>query len=358
MRAVPPALKQAIRLAANNIRTFHRAQRPDTITVATAPGVVCRREARPIERVGIYIPGGSAPLVSTVLMLGIPARLAGCRQIILCTPPQKNGGVPSAILYAARCCGINQIFAVGGAQAIAALAYGTQTIPKVDKIFGPGNRYVTMAKLLVAADPTGAAIDLPAGPSEVLVIADGKANAAWVAADLLAQAEHSADARAILVCPDKQKVKKVMVELNRQLAILPRRQIAAAALKQSFVLITSNVEKAIAFANFYAPEHLALNIKNPRRWRALVKNAGAVFLGVFSPVTAGDYASGANHTLPTAGAAKAWGGVSLENFLKFITCQEITRPGLRALNKIIEPLTAAEELAGHQRAIQIRLSGL
>jgi histidinol dehydrogenase len=349
-------LKDAIRVAAANIEKFHAAQKRDTITIETMPGVTCWRKGVPINRVGIYIPGGSAPLFSTVLMLGTPARLAGCSEIILCTPPDKSGKINAAILFAAQLVGVTRIFRVGGAQAIAALAYGTQSIPNVYKIFGPGNQYVTKAKQLVTED--GIAIDMPAGPSEVLIMADESADAAFIAADLLSQAEHGEDSQAMLILMNEFLLPKIQQELNSQLNELPRKSIAEKALANSRVVIFDKEEAAIDFINEYAPEHLILNVKNIDQIASRIINAGSVFLGNYSPEAIGDYASGTNHTLPTNGFAKAYAGVSLESFIKYITYQKLTEKGLQALGPVVEQMATAEELIGHKRAISIRLKSL
>jgi histidinol dehydrogenase len=349
-------LTNAIRIAAANIEKFHAAQKRDVITVETMPGVTCWRKGVPITKVGIYIPGGSAPLFSTVLMLGIPAKLAGCAEIILCTPPDKNGNINPAILFAAQLVGVTKIFKVGGAQAIAALAYGTQSIPNVYKIFGPGNQYVTKAKQLITEE--GVAIDMPAGPSEVLVMADETANASFIAADLLSQAEHGEDSQVILVLLEESLLAAIQQEIQKQLDELPRKSIAEKALANSRVVIFENVDTAIAFVNEYAPEHLILNVKNLDAVTEKIINAGSVFLGNYSPEAIGDYASGTNHTLPTNGFARAFAGVSLESFMKYITYQKLTEAGLKSLGPVVEQMATAEELIGHKRAISVRLKNL
>lgn len=346
--------KKACATAAANIEKFHRAQVQKTPIVDTIKGVRCWRESRPIEKVGIYIPGGTAPLPSTVFMLGIPANIAGCKEIILCTPPQKDSLFSDSILFAARQCGITKIFKVGGAQAIAAMAYGTETIPKVDKIFGPGNRYVTAAKALVALDPDGAAVDLPAGPTELLVIADTYARPDFVASDLLSQAEHGIDSQVVLIATDNQNAQRILAEVEKRLATLPRREIAAQALAKSFVLIVSNVREAVAFSNAYAPEHVILNVKNPERYLKDIVSAGSVFIGPYSCESAGDYASGPNHTLPTYGYARACSGVSIESFVKNITFQKLTREGARRLGPVVSIMAKVEGLEGHKMAMEIR----
>lgn len=353
---IPRALKTAIATAYANIEKFHAAELPVSKRITTMPGVTCWKEIRPIERVGLYIPGGTAPLPSTVLMLGIPARLAGCREIIICTPPGKSGTVSDVILYAAKRCGIEMIFKVGGAQAIAAMAYGTETIPKVDKIFGPGNQFVTAAKQLVSIDPDGAVIDLPAGPSEVMVIADRTARPDFVAADLLSQAEHGPDSQVVLVTTEETVVNQVFIKMKEQISTLPRRAIAKRVLAKSFVLIVRTVADALQFANQYAPEHLILSVQQLERWSKLVQNAGSVFLGPYTPESAGDYASGTNHTLPTAGYARAYSGVSVGSFTKCVTFQMISRAGAKRLGPTVSMLAQAEGLTAHQRAMEIRYS--
>ncbi len=346
-------LKAAISLAAANIRRFHAAQRETFSPVETMPGVSCWRRSVPVEKVGLYIPGGTAPLFSTVLMLGIPAVLAGCREIVLCTPPAKDGSVHPAICYAARHIGISRIFKVGGVQAIGALAYGTESIPQVYKIFGPGNQYVTCAKQLLSRE--GIAIDLPAGPSEVAIYADETCNPAFVAADLLSQAEHGADSQVLLVVRQAALVEAVMQELEKQLGNLPRRELAAGALANSRFMVMEDETAAFDLLNAYAPEHLIIAAANARRLAEQVLNAGSVFLGHYTPESAGDYASGTNHTLPTAGFAKAYSGVSLDSFVKKITFQEISPEGLRAIGPAVETMAAAEGLEAHKNAVRIRL---
>lgn len=348
---LPEELKQAITTAHQNIEKFHAMQRRETQKIETSPGVVCWRKASAIERVGIYIPGGTAPLFSTVLMLGAPAKLAGCREVILCTPPDKTGNINPAILFAAQLTGIKKIFKVGGAQAIAALAFGTESIPNVYKICGPGNQYVTMAKQLVAME--GIAIDMPAGPSEVLVLADENASPAFVAADLLSQAEHGEDSQVILVAYSKVIVDQVNAEIEKQLVKLPRKEIARRALENSRALILKKAE-AVEFINEYAPEHLIINTTDCDTVVDDITNAGSIFLGSYTPESAGDYASGTNHTLPTNGFAKSYGGVSLESFLKYITVQKISKKGIENLGPIIETMAEAEQLKGHAEAIRIR----
>ena len=354
--SLSPALKNAIEIAAANIRKFHAAQKRDVLKVETMPGVNCWRKGVPIDKVGIYIPGGSAPLFSTVLMLGIPANLAGCKEVILCTPPDKSGKINAAILFAAQLVGVKKIYKAGGAQAIAAMAYGTQTIPNVYKIFGPGNQYVTKAKQLVTEE--GVAIDMPAGPSEVLVWADKTANPAFIAADLLSQAEHGEDSQVILVLNDVTIVDVVKAEVEKQLATLPRKAIAEKALANSRVITFNDLNQAAAFINEYAPEHLIINTENPLALADNITNAGSVFLGNYSPESIGDYASGTNHTLPTNGFAKSFAGVSLESFMKYITYQELSKEGLQSLGPVVEHMAEAEQLVGHRRAVTVRLDSI
>jgi histidinol dehydrogenase len=349
-------LKSAIEAANQNIFKFHEAQRTSVLAVETMPGVICERRSVAIEKVGIYIPGGSAPLFSTVLMLGVPAKIAGCKEMILCTPPSSDGSINPAILFTASLVGVTKIFKVGGAQEIAALAYGTETIPAVDKIFGPGNQYVTKAKQLVSMD--GIAIDMPAGPSEVLVYADAMANPTFVAADLLSQAEHGTDSQVVLVTNSNELIAKVSREIDAQLKNLPRQEIAQECLKKSLFIQFDDLNSGFDFINAYAPEHLIINASNARELTNRVINAGSVFIGAFTPEAAGDYASGTNHTLPTNGFARAYSGVSLSSFQKHITFQEITRDGLRTLGPIVETMAAAENLIGHKNAITIRLKSL
>ena len=352
IKAVPENLKEAIQIAARNIEKFHTAQRREVNRIETMPGVTCWRKGVPIEKVGIYIPGGSAPLFSTVLMLGIPARLAGCTEVVLCFPPGKDGQLNAAILFAAHLVGIKKIFKVGGAQAIGAMAYGTTTIPSVNKIFGPGNQYVTKAKQIVNQE--GIAIDMPAGPSEVMVIADVNANASFVAADLLSQAEHGQDSQVSLVTTSEDFVQLVLKEIDKQLETLPRKGIAEEALKNSIAVILNSNENIILFANEYAPEHLIINTYDCDALAEKIVNAGSIFLGPYSPESAGDYASGTNHTLPTNGFAKAYSGVSLESFMKYITFQKITKEGIDILGPAVEIMAEAEQLSGHAEAVRIR----
>jgi histidinol dehydrogenase len=350
---IPEKVKRAFEQAAKNIQTFHGAQLKGRSTVETMTGVTCFAEMRGIENVGLYVPGGTAPLPSTLLMLAIPAKLAGCQKIVVCTPSQ-NGIVTDIVLYAASLCGVDKIFKIGGAQAIAAMAYGTESVPKMDKIFGPGNQYVTAAKMLVSIDPDGAAIDMPAGPSEVLVVADKQARADFVAADLLSQAEHGPDSQVVLVCTDDQKTQEILREVDAQLATLPRKEIAAQALQNSFALVVGSINEAINFSNMFAPEHLILNIKNAARIVGKINNAGSVFLGAYSCESAGDYASGTNHSLPTYGYARTFGGVSVGSFQKQITFQEVTREGAKNIGPIVATMAAEESLEAHKRAMEIR----
>jgi histidinol dehydrogenase len=349
---LPASLKSAILAAAKNIEVFHASQRRATEKIETMPGVTCWRKATPIQKVGIYIPGGSAPLFSTVLMLGVPARLAGCEEVILCTPPDKHGKINPAILFAAQLTGVKKIFKVGGAQAIAAMAFGTETIPSVSKIFGPGNQYVTKAKQLISQE--GIAIDMPAGPSEVLVIADEVADPSFIAADLLSQAEHGADSQVVLATTNSNLVSKVLKEIEKQLEVLPRKELAIEALNNSLSLVFENNQELIDFVNEFAPEHLIINTKDCDQLVDQIKNAGSIFLGPYTPEAAGDYASGTNHTLPTNGFAKAFGGVSLESFMKYITVQKISKAGLEVLGPIVEEMAEAEQLKGHAEAVRVR----
>ncbi|MCX8149264.1 histidinol dehydrogenase [Thermaurantimonas aggregans] len=352
----PKDLKKAIRLAQKNIETFHRSQIEKHEEVETLPGVRCWRRSVPIERVGLYVPGGSAPLYSTLLMLGVPARIAGCSEIVVCTPPQPDGTVHPAILFTAKTLGLSKVFKVGGAQAIAAMAYGTESIPAVYKIFGPGNAYVTAAKQLVARD--GVAIDLPAGPSEVAVICDATAQPAFVAADLLSQAEHGTDSQVLLITWDENTLKAVMREVERQLTDLPRRDIAQKALENSKAILVNTPDEALQLSNAYAPEHLIIACADARALAQRVTNAGSVFIGHYSCESAGDYASGTNHTLPTGGYARAYSGVSLDSFVKKITFQHLSPDGLRRLGPVIETMAEAENLSAHRRAVSIRLNYL
>jgi histidinol dehydrogenase len=356
IKSLSPGLKEAIEIAASNIEKFHSAQKREVVKIETTPGVECWRKGVAIQKVGIYIPGGSAPLFSTVLMLALPARLAGCEEIVLCTPPSKDGSINSTILFAAHLAGVKKIFKVGGAQAIAAMAYGTKTIPPVYKIFGPGNQYVTKAKQIVSQE--GIAIDMPAGPSEVLIIADENANPSFVAADLLSQAEHGPDSQVVLVTTDQTIAGKIKSEMEIQLNTLPRKGIASEALNNSLSVLFSSGEALIDFVNFYAPEHLIINTIDHEKLADKIINAGSVFLGSYTPESAGDYASGTNHTLPTNGFAKAFGGVSLESFMKYITFQKISEDGIRKLGPVVEKMAEAEQLMGHKNSISVRLKQL
>lgn len=349
-------LKKAIALAKSNIEKFHNAQIEPINKIETSNGVTCWRENRAIENVGIYIPGGSAPLFSTVLMLGIPAKSAGCKNIILCTPPDANGNVPSVILYTANLIGITEIYAIGGIQAIGALTFGTQTVPKVDKIFGPGNQFVTAAKQM--ALQFGVAIDLPAGPSELLIIADETADPEFIAADLLSQAEHGADSQVILLSTDVKMLDSVLKSIPKQLKLLPRKATAETALTNSKAILFDTIEQCLEFSNMYAPEHLILAVKSSENYLAKITNAGSVFLGNYSCESAGDYASGTNHTLPTNGFARNYSGVSVDSFIKKITFQNITAQGLQNIGPEIEILAEAEQLQGHKNAVSIRLKKL
>ncbi len=351
-----PALKTAIQSAKVNIEIFHQAQIKKEEKIETMPGVWCWRKAVGIEKVGIYIPGGTAPLFSTVLMLGIPAKLAGCKELVLCTPPRKDGTVDPAILYAANLVGIQQIYTIGGVQAIAAMAFGTETVPKVFKIFGPGNQYVTAAKQLIQQQ--GVAIDMPAGPSEVCVYADETAVPAFVAADLLSQAEHGADSQVLLIASNKTIVDLVQAELDLQLATLPRQAFATKALENSKAIVVAAREDAIQLINAYAPEHLILSIDNALVVAEKIINAGSVFIGNYSPESVGDYASGTNHTLPTNGHAKAYSGVSVDSFVKKITFQQLTEMGLKNIAQTVIQMATGEQLEAHAQAVAIRVKDI
>jgi histidinol dehydrogenase len=355
-KQVSTALKDAIGVAMNNIRIFHKTQQSDEIKTETTKGVLCWRRQVAIENVGLYIPGGTAPLFSTLLMLAIPAQIAGCERIVLCTPPDKNGIIDPAILYTAGLLGITEIYKTGGAQAIAAMAYGTDTIKKVDKIFGPGNQFVTKAKEIIQQE--GIAIDLPAGPSEVLVIADETADADFVAADLLSQAEHGTDSQVVLLTTEANLAEKVQKAIKDQLCDLPRASIAQKSLENSFCVVLPDIERCFDFSNMYAPEHLILALQNPERFVDRIVNAGSVFLGHYSCESAGDYASGTNHTLPTNGLSRSYSGVSLDSFVKKITFQHISAEGLQNLGKTIEVMAEAEQLLAHKNAVSIRLKKL
>lgn len=348
-----PELKGAIQLAKSNIKKFHAAQKEEINFIETVPGVKCWRRSVGIETVGLYIPGGSAPLFSTILMLGIPAKIAGCKEIIMCTPPNNEGKLNAAILYAAKLVGITKVFKVGGAQAIAAMAYGTESVNKVFKIFGPGNQYVTCAKQLI--NKSGTAIDMPAGPSELAILADENCVPAFVAADLLSQAEHGEDSQLILVSDDKRSISKILLELKSQLNILPRKKIATKALQNSKAILVKDISEGIELVNEYAPEHLIIVCKNANSLSDKLINAGSVFIGNYSCESAGDYASGTNHTLPTNGYAKAYSGVSLDSFQKKISYQKITKKGLKNIGPAIELMAEAEGLFGHKNAVSLRL---
>lgn len=349
-------LKEAIAIAAQNIASFHKSQFSEPKKIETMPGVVCWQKQVPVEKVGLYVPGGSAPLFSTVLMLALPARIAGCREIAMCSPPDKSGKIHPAILYAAKIAGVTKIYKLGGVQAIGALAYGTQSVPKVDKIFGPGNQYVMAAKQLVSISDV--AIDMPAGPSEVAVIADETSNPGFIASDLLSQAEHGPDSQVLLVATNISVVKKVAAEVEVQLEKLPRREIAQKALGNSVAIVMEDENSLIELINEYAPEHLILATKKSNEIASRIENAGSVFLGQFTPESAGDYASGTNHTLPTNGWAKSFSGVNLDSFMKKITFQEISPEGLKNLGPVIETMAAAELLDAHKNAVTLRLEFL
>lgn len=349
-------LSEAIKVAKNNIEKFHSSQRRSTDIVMTSPGVKCWRKFVPIERVGLYIPGGTAPLFSSLLMLAIPAIIAGCEEIVICTPPNKSADVDPAIVQTCQLLGIKTIYACGGAQAIAAMAFGTESIPKVDKIFGPGNQYVTAAKTLVQEE--GVAIDMPAGPSEVLVIADEHAKPSFVASDLLSQAEHGKDSQVILLSNSEKLVENVLIEIDKQLTNLTRKEIASSAIENSRAIIFNNLEECMAFSNSYAPEHLIINTKNAEKMADLVINAGSVFIGQYSSESAGDYASGTNHTLPTNAYAKSYSGVSLDSFMKAITFQKIEKEGVLSIGKTVELMAEAEGLDAHKNAMTLRLKSL
>ena len=353
-----PVLKAAIREAAVRIELFHRAAAPQPVAVDTAPGVRVERMLRPIGRIGLYVPAGSAPLPSTALMLGVPAHIAGCREVVLCSPARANGRCDEAVLYAARLTGVHQVFKLGGAQAIAAMAYGTASVPKCDKLFGPGNAWVTEAKLQVSSDPDGAAIDMPAGPSEVLVIADAGANPVFVAADLLSQAEHGPDSQVILLSPSTELLDRAAAEVERQCAELPRGAIASQALAQSRLIAVDSLEQAIEVSNRYAPEHLILQVAAPRALLDGIESAGSIFLGQWTPESVGDYCSGSNHVLPTYGYARSYSGVSVASYQKQISVQEASEEGLRHIGPCTATLAAAEQLEAHRRAVTLRLATL
>jgi histidinol dehydrogenase len=353
-----PELKAAIDEAATRIDAFHRAAAPQPVALETAGGVRVERMLRPIQRVGLYVPAGSAPLPSTALMLGVPARIAGCAEVVLCSPARTDGRCDDAVLYAARIAGVHRVFKLGGAQAIAAMAYGSESVPKCDKLFGPGNAWVTEAKLQVSADSDGAAIDMPAGPSEVLVIADDSANPAFVAADLLSQAEHGPDSQVILLSPSTSLLDAVEAEVASQCAQLPRADIAAQALSQSRLIAVASLAQAVEVSNRYAPEHLIVQVEEPRSLLGGIASAGSVFLGAWTPESVGDYCSGSNHVLPTYGYARSYSGVSVASFQKQITVQELSPDGLRAIGPCTATLAAAEQLEAHRRAVTLRLAAL
>lgn len=351
--SVSDEIKTAVAKAAENIRAFHKAQMPSNLDLQTSEGVRCCQRAVPIQKVGLYIPGGTAPLFSTVLMLAIPAKVAGCPQVVLCTPCDKEGKVNPAVLYAARFCGVDKVFKVGGAQAIAAMAYGTESIPKVDKIFGPGNQFVTTAKQMLGGRQV--AIDMPAGPSEVMVMADSSANPAFVAADLLSQAEHGRDSQVMLVCMNREIADKVAEEVDRQAAILGRAEFVEESLSHSRFVVFDDADTAIGFANAYAAEHLIISMENPWDVADKITAAGSVFIGNYSPESAGDYASGTNHTLPTCGWARSFSGVNIDAFIRKITFQELTAEGLAGLSQTIITMAEAEGLQAHANAVKVRL---
>ncbi len=351
---VNPDLKQAMQLAVGNIKKFHQAQVKQTVTVETMPGITCQLVTRPINSVGLYIPGGSAPLLSTVLMLAIPANIAGCRKVILCSPPP----IADEILYAAELCGVTEIYQLGGAQAIAAMAFGTESVPKVDKIFGPGNAYVTEAKRQVSQRLDGAAIDMPAGPSEVLVIADSSANPAFIAADLLSQAEHGPDSQVVLLTPDEKMAQAVSLEVDKQLAQLSRQAIAEKALQESRLIVTQDLEQCVAISNRYGPEHLIIQTQNADELVEQITSAGSIFLGDWSPESAGDYASGTNHVLPTYGYTATYSSLGLADFQKRMTVQKLTPEGLKAIGNAVELMAQAEQLTAHKQAVTLRLAVL
>lgn len=353
---VSDELKSAIQMAKQNIETFHKAQKTNKVQVETMPGVLCWQEKRPIEKIGLYIPGGTAPLFSTVLMLAVPANIAGCKDIVLCSPPNKNGAISNEILYAAQLCGVTKIYKVGGIQAIAAMTFGTETLPQVYKIFGPGNQFVTVAKQL--ATKYGVAIDMPAGPSELLIFADDSANPAYVASDLLSQAEHGPDSQVILVSTSETFIARVESEIERQLEVLPRKIMTRKAIENSKLILINGNQEALDFINAYGAEHFIICSENESFFINGIINAGSVFIGNYTPESAGDYASGTNHTLPTNGYSKAYSGVNLDSFLKSITFQKITKTGLQNIGKTIELMAEAEGLQAHKNAVSIRLKDI
>ena len=348
----------ALRRAIGTVTRFHEAQSPDSMRVETSPGVTCERMIVPLNAVGLYVPAGTAPLPSTAIMLAVPARIAGCPARVMCTPPRPDGLADPAVLTAARLCGVERVFKIGGAQAIAAMAYGTESVPKVDKIFGPGNAWVTAAKQIVAADADGAALDMPAGPSEVLVIADAAARPEFVAADLLAQAEHSEDAQVVLVTTSADFARDCIAAVGRQMEVLPRRRITERSIGSSRVIVVPDLETAFEVSNAYAPEHLILQIESPRRWLNRVRNAGSVFLGAWTPETMGDYCSGTNHVLPTYGHARAYSGLGVVDFVKRITVQEVSPQGLADLGLTARTLAQLESLDAHANAVTVRLEAI
>jgi histidinol dehydrogenase len=354
--SVPENLKKSINIAKSNIEKFHRSQLISEKPVETTSGVKCWRKNVPIEKVGLYVPGGTAPLFSTVLMLAIPATIAGCKEIILCSPPDKKGNINPLILYAASISSVTDIYKIGGAQAIAAMAYGTESVPKTYKVFGPGNQFVTKAKEMVQLD--GVSVDMPAGPSEVLIIADNSANPSYVASDLLAQAEHGPDSQVVLVTDDSEIIKNVQIETDNQLKLLPRKEIATKALENSLLILLNSLSECMEFSNSYAPEHLIISTSDSLSLADNVINAGSVFIGKYSCESAGDYASGTNHTLPTNGFARNFSGISTDSFIKKITYQEISPEGLKNLGSVIEQMAEAELLSGHKNAVTIRLNSL
>ena len=356
-KSIPDGIRTAIEAARSNVERFHAAQRRDDLRLETAPGVVCERQWRPLDAVGLYVPGGSAPLPSAVIMLAVPAQLAAVPLRVLCSPPGPDGEINRAVLAAAHLCGVHRVFRIGGAQAIAAMAFGTGSVPRVVKLFGPGNQWVTAAKALVSNDPAGAACDMPAGPSELMVIADAQADPKFVAADLLSQAEHGPDSQVILVSDSAGLAGRVVVELQRQAASLPRRDTVAAALAESSLLLTEDLPDAVTIANRYAPEHLILNVREPRRLLAGVRNAGSVFLGAYAPESVGDYCSGTNHVLPTYGWARSYSGLTLDDFLRSMTVQELTPAGLARIGPVARTLAQAEGLDAHARAVTVRMNG-
>lgn len=353
-----PDLKAAVIEAAGRIEAFHRAAAPTAVVVETAPGVSVERVLRPIRRVGLYVPAGGAPLPSTAIMLGVPASIAGCKEVVLCTPVQANGRCDDAVLFAAKTTGVHRVYKLGGAQAIAAMAYGTASVPRCDKLFGPGNAWVTEAKLQVAGDPAGAAIDMPAGPSEVLVIADAGADPRFVAADLLSQAEHGPDSQVLLVSPSADLLDRVAIEVERQRIELPRAEIAAVALGESRLIQVADLAEAVEVSNRYAPEHLIIQTATPRALLADVESAGSVFLGEWTPESVGDYCSGSNHVLPTYGYARSYSGVSVASFQKQVTVQEVSAEGLRVIGPCAATLAEAEQLEAHRRAVTLRLAAM